>query len=274
MELDVKGFSLDRTLTAGQIFAFFKEKEHWYSFIEKPVALRQAGSKLEIMGAGKNEIKELLGLNDNIEEIKAETDKDDFMDKAIRYSGSLRVVKSGLWPATLGFILSIQSNINLILKRIMAMSQFYGNGGEINGMPIKSFPSFDSIYSKGYEALKRFKLGFRTKFVFSAVEYFYRNEISDKFTKEQISSSLFNIDGVGEKVLDCILLYGLHDLSSFPMDVWISRTLSLYYGRILKNAKNYRDKRKAMTDYFGRYAGYAQLFIYDYSRLNSIRSKI
>ena len=270
----VKDFSLDRTLNSGQIFAFFNEDKKWYSFIDKPVEIRQEGDKLVYSGLSETSVKELLGLNDPIDDIKAEVDKDDFIDKAIHYSGSIRVVKSGIWPATLGFVLSIQSNVNLILRRIKAMSNYYGNEGEINGKVLKSFPSFEAIYEKGYDKLKQFNLGFRTRFVFSAAEYFYKNEISSDFTAEQIKGGLINIYGIGEKVLDCILLYGMHDLSSFPMDVWILRTLSLYYGNILGKAKSYKDKRKAMTDYFGRYAGYAQFFIYDYSRLNLIRSRI
>ncbi|MCL4398180.1 MAG: hypothetical protein M1322_02155 [Candidatus Parvarchaeota archaeon] len=270
----VKDFSLDRTLNSGQIFSFFKEGDYWYSFVDKPSAFRQIGDSLECYGIDKESAKELFGLNDKINEIKAEIDKDDFIDKAIRYSGSLRVVKSGIWPATLGFILSIQSNINLILRRIKTMSNYYGVEGEINGKALKSFPSFEKIYEKGYDKLKQFNLGFRTKFVFSAAEYFYKNEINEGFTEEEIRNALININGIGEKVLDCILLYGMHNLSAFPMDVWILRTLSLYYGSILGKSKSYKDKRKSMTDYFGRYAGYAQMFIFDYSRLNAIRSKI
>lgn len=274
MIFKVKDFSLDRTLNSGQIFSFFKNSGYWYSFVDKPLAFRQSGDSLECIGVDKSHAKDMLGLNDNIDDIKAEIDKDGFIDRAIAYSGSLRVVKSGIWPATLGFILSIQSNVDLILKRIRVMSEFYGREEELNGGVLRSFPSFESIYSKGYEALKQFNLGFRTKFVFSAAKYFYSNEINEDFLKEDISKHLCNIQGIGEKVLDCILLYGLHDLSSFPMDVWILRTLSLYYSDTLGKSKSYKDKRKTMTDYFGRYAGYAQLFIYDYSRLNSIRSKI
>ena len=270
----VNNFSLDRTLNSGQLFTFFKEGENWYSFVDKPLEIRQERDKLIYSGLDETSVKVLLGLNDPIDEIKAEVDKDDFIDKAIRYSGSLRVVKSGIWPATLGFVLSIQSNINLILKRIKAMSDYYGKEDKINGKTLRSFPSFEEIYENGYDTLKQFNLGFRTKFVFSAAEYFYKNEINERFKEEEIRENLININGIGEKVLDCILLYGLHNLSAFPMDVWILRTLSLYYNHTLGNAKSYKDKRKAMTDYFGRYAGYAQMFIYDYSRMNAIRSKI
>ncbi len=271
MIIKTEDFSLERTLTSGQIFSFSRQMDYWYSFVDKPLAIRQDNDEIEFFGASEKEIKELLGLNDNINDIKAEIDKDDFIDKAISYSSSLRVVKSGLWPATLSFILSIQSNIPLILRRIKAMSEFYGQTAEINSVTLNSFPRFDDIYEKGYENLKQFKLGFRTKFVFSAASYFHSHELNENFGIDDLSKHLIQINGIGEKVLDCIKLYGLHDLSAFPMDVWILRTLSIYYGNIISKFKNYKDKRNAIVDYFGRYSGYAQLFMYDYSRINKIR---
>ena len=35
--------------------------------------------------------------------------------------------------------------------------------------------------------------------------------------------------GVGEKIADCVLLFGYHRLSRFPRDVWINRVLEREY---------------------------------------------
>lgn len=272
MEMKVMDFSLDKTLNAGQTFAWEKVGDCWYSFISEPVAIKQLSETvLEIFGSDEAIVRRLLSLDDDIISIKAELDKDDFLDKAIAYSSGLRVINDGLWPATLGFILSIQSNIPLIKRRISNLSKFYGKTGEVNGIKLHSFPSYNDIYNAGMEKLKDFKLGFRTKFVFDAAEYFSMHELSENFDIEELKKHLLDIKGVGEKVLDCILLYGLHDLSSFPMDVWILRVLSKHYGKLIDNAKSYKLKRDAMTKYFGKYAGYAQLYIYNYLRLNKIK---
>ena len=39
------------------------------------------------------------------------------------------------------------------------------------------------------------------------------------------------IDGVGEKVADCIALMGYGNLSAFPTDVWIKRTMEILHNR-------------------------------------------
>ncbi len=271
MKMQVEDFSLDDTLKAGQTFSWQKIGDSWFTFLDRPIKAKQIGNRIEYIGCSEAEIRNRLGLNDDITSIKAELDKDDFLDKAIRYSSGLRVINDHLWPATLSFILSIQSNVPIIQKRISAMSRFYGEAEDFEGVTVYRFPDFMDICNRGIGTLKAFKLGFRTEFVVSAVEGFYKYNIDSSMSIDEIKNRLFDIKGVGEKVLDCVLLYGLHDLAAFPMDVWMLRILSSYYSHIIKDAKDYRSKRDAMTKYFGAYAGYAQLFIYNYSRLNKIR---
>ncbi len=271
MEMQVTDFSLDATLKSGQTFTWKRVGDYWFSFVGKPIRARQIGDKIEYYGCSESEIKIRLGLSDDITSIKIELDKDDFLDKAIQYSGGLRVINDHLWPTTLGFILSIQSNIPLIQRRISAMSEFYGEVKDFGGMKVYNFPSFLEVYDRGISALRDFKLGFRTKFVMSAAENFSKHNINESMPVDDIKERLLGIKGVGEKVLDCILLYGLHDLQAFPMDVWMLRIVKNYYPHIIKDAKSYRAKREMMIRYFGRYSGYAQLFLYNYSRLNGIR---
>ena len=275
MKVKVNDFSLDKTLPSGQTFGWKKVGDSWVSFFDRPIKVTQkTDSSLEFSGSTENMVKDMLGLNDDIERIKSEINKDEFIDQAINYSLGLRIVKDGLWASTLGFILSIQSNIPLITRRIRLMSEYYGEKKDISGIELSQFPKYDKIYERGYDALKKFKLGFRTKFVFSAARYFYSHEINEGMDLEEIKKHLLSIDGVGPKVLDCITLYGLHELSSFPMDVWIQRTIAKYYYKIIGNAKSYKNKNKIMRDYFGQYSGYAQLFMFNYSRMNNSTGSI
>ena len=63
------------------------------------------------------------------------------------------------------------------------------------------------------------------------------------------------IVGVGEKVADCVLLYGLHRTEAFPMDVWMKRAMRTLFP----------DTEPSL---FGEYAGIAQQYIFHYSRMN------
>lgn len=272
MRIKIDGFSLDKTINAGHTFIWQKSNGFYLSYLKSPASVRQfSNGSLEFEGINKNDFMELLGLNDNIKEIDAEIDKDVFIDKAINYSSGIRIVNEGLWPSTLAFILSIQSNVPLIKRRVEALSKVYGEHGEISGSVIYRFPDFNKIYVGGIDKLKKFKLGFRTSFVFAAADYFCNNDLSDNTEFRSLRGKLINIRGVGEKVLDCIMLYGVHDLSAFPMDVWIKRVLLKQYPGLIKNLKSYKKINEAIVAYFGKYAGYAQLYMYNYSRMNKIK---
>ena len=66
---------------------------------------------------------------------------------------------------------------------------------------------------------------------------------------------LMKITGVGIKVADCTLLYGLHRLDCFPLDVWMKRAMSTLFPDV-------------SPEYFGEYAGIAQQYIFHYSRMH------
>ena len=42
-------------------------------------------------------------------------------------------------------------------------------------------------------------------------------------------AELMKINGVGPKVADCVLLYGMHFTEAFPIDVWMRRVMQTYY---------------------------------------------
>jgi N-glycosylase/DNA lyase len=64
-------------------------------------------------------------------------------------------------------------------------------------------------------------------------------------------------------VESCIRLFGMHDLESFPIDVWVKRLMNRFYG--------FEEKDKAGMDrfareHFGKYAGLAQQYLFYYIR--------
>ncbi|MGC8516632.1 MAG: DNA-3-methyladenine glycosylase family protein [Candidatus Acidifodinimicrobium sp.] len=263
MRMNIKDFSLDKTLSAGQTFSWFKSDGKWVRLVGYPIVVTEVDSStLEIEGAGEREVRRLLGLNDNIERINNEINKDDFISEAIKKSTGLRVVEDGVWPSTLSFVLSIQSNINLIKKRIQALSRIYGERIEVNGKEMYTFPSPRGISDRP-GLLSEAKLGFRSKFVLAAAKHFSETNMGGEMGEEEIVKHLLSIHGVGPKVLDCVMLYGLHRLSYFPIDVWIERALKEKYSNLIGSLKSYKKINEKMREYFGEFAGYAQLYIYD-----------
>jgi N-glycosylase/DNA lyase len=72
------------------------------------------------------------------------------------------------------------------------------------------------------------------------------------------------LSGVGKKVADCTLLYSLDFLQAFPMDTWIKKGLKEIYFKGRKVGD--RAMEEFVSDHFGRYAGYAQLYLFHFWR--------
>ena len=46
---------------------------------------------------------------------------------------------------------------------------------------------------------------------------------------DEARKQLMTVKGVGPKVADCVLLFGMHRTEAFPIDVWIKRVMERYY---------------------------------------------
>ncbi|MDR7406589.1 MAG: hypothetical protein QN199_07390, partial [Armatimonadota bacterium] len=81
---------------------------------------------------------------------------------------------------------------------------------------------------------------------------------------EEARRALLDLPGVGEKVADCVLLFGLGHRATFPVDVWVRRAVEeLYFGG---RSRSVRDIRAWALDRFGQLAGLAQQHLYHYAR--------
>ena len=82
-------------------------------------------------------------------------------------------------------------------------------------------------------------------------------ELSDKYSKNKgyIAGDAFNI---GEKVANCICLYGFEEYDAFPIDVWMKRIIK----------EEYEDKGKKLN-IPDKYAGILQQYMFYTKRLEA-----
>ncbi|MGL4483880.1 MAG: DNA-3-methyladenine glycosylase family protein [Anaerovoracaceae bacterium] len=93
-------------------------------------------------------------------------------------------------------------------------------------------------------------------------------EILYKMRDEDIDSDtaykfLLSLPGVGPKVADCILLFGLKKADRFPIDVWVKRLMQKLYGFAEEDTKGMQEFAKRE---FGENAGIAQQYLFHYIR--------
>ena len=83
------------------------------------------------------------------------------------------------------------------------------------------------------------------------------------------------VPGIGNKVADCIMLFSLNKLESFPLDTWMIKILEKYYSKEFKietktiTQKQYESLHEKIVNYFGPYCGYSQQFLFKMERENN-----
>ncbi len=265
-ELRVKDFSLKNTLECGQVFRF-DEIRGWHYLVagDNVLKLRQSGNRLLYNSSRKlpkSYILNLFRLNDQYPLILKEISKDSSMRKAISSSPGIRIMKQDPWECTISYICSAHTSVKGVKKRVNNLAEKFGDRIEFDGMDFYSFPkSLGTV-----EQLRECGLGFRAKNLFRTLQIINSKKLDGLKGRSYSSakSELVKLHGVGDKIADCIMLYSLGFLQAFPVDRWIKRAVQEAYFES-RNVPNSVIAGFGQA-YFGKYAGYAQQFLYNYRR--------
>jgi len=128
------------------------------------------------------------------------------------------------------------------------------------------FPEPNCIHDS--QQLEEVRAGFRTDYLVKTSRCIDRDQLLAlrELTYEEAKKRLMGLTGVGKKIADCVLLYSLDFHEAFPIDTWMKKGLKKFYF----GGREVGEKRMEafVSDHFGRYAGYAQLYLYHYWRSN------
>lgn len=168
--------------------------------------------------------------------------------------GGVHILRQEPWEALCSFIISQNNNIpriRLIISRLCELC-----GEEIPGG--YAFPSADMVAELSEQQLKDIGCGYRAGYLVSVSGVVADGSFSldrlQKLPVDEAREALMSLHGIGPKVADCVMLFGLHRLEAMPRDVWIKRALE----NDLKGTKLGQS----------RYAGVAQQYIFEYIRNN------
>jgi N-glycosylase/DNA lyase len=109
--------------------------------------------------------------------------------------------------------------------------------------------------------------GFRAKYIRSVAQACSESFDLDRLYRkgyEEAKEQLMELDGIGDKVADCILLFGYGKLAAFPIDVWIKRVVEHDYFR--GRRKSVKEIHRFAEERWDGYAGYAQQYLYHSAR--------
>lgn len=203
---------------------------------------------------------------------------DEFVKRAHSFSKTIKILNQDFEIAFFSFILSQNNSLPIIRHRVKKLAERYGKDIVYKGQKYFLFPQSEIIAQAQIADLKECKLGYRAEYVKAGAVHllkhkdFFKNLERVNINKEEeIRNWLMEVKGIGEKVADCILLYGLNFDDVFPMDLWGKRIVSHFYG-LSENAK-YSDIRSWVKSYFKGYAGWAGQYLFEYARTNWVEIK-
>ncbi len=173
---------------------------------------------------------------------------DPYLTRAVDFGYGMRILNQDLWEVIISFIISQQNNIPRIrgiIKRLCA--------------PYKlRFPTPQELAAFSEDDLEKIGLGYRARYVrnmaIAAAEGRFNFDELRKMSYHDAVAYLKKFDGIGDKVANCIALFGLRKLEAFPIDVWIKRILQRQYGGEFD------------IERFPGYAGLVQQYMFYYER--------
>ena len=257
----VKDFHLEHTLFCGQLFRVSRVDDWYYITVRDRIfRVRQSSNQLEFHGVDKEFLSYYFALDEPYSLILKQIAKDQYLSKAIKKYHGLRIVRQDPWECLISFLCSSAANIPKIKLNIEKLSEFFGKKIQLKGFEGYSFPNPGEINHYGRIVLA--KTGFRAQYIKAASDLVSENFLQSlkELPYIEAKKALKQIPGVGDKVADCVLLFSLGFTEAFPIDTWIKKVLQKLY------FKNHEVSSQQLRDfgilYFGRYAGYAQQFLY------------
>jgi N-glycosylase/DNA lyase len=265
--------NLDDTINSGQIFLWRKINKKWHGV---------NGRKILIFGEEINtknrDIHNFFRFNDNFQGIKKELSKDDVVKIAIDKFPGMRILRQNPFQCYISFIMSSNSNIPNIQTRLQKLCRRFGEKKIVGGEEFFLFPEPQKLANASIDNIVKCGLGYRSKYVKEAAIAVNNGIINFKSLKKQnyhdSRDELCQVFGIGKKVADCILLFSLDKLEAVPLDRWVLRILQKYYSKEFEiktksiTEKTYDELHDKIVEHFGKYAGYAQQFLFKNERDN------
>jgi len=191
-------------------------------------------------------------------------ERDFVLREAAAFAPGIRIMNQDPWETLLCFIISANNRIPMIMKVVGNIAERFGEDNVLPGPEILAKAALDGLLAC--------KAGFRAGYIINAAESVLSgNPILDadrEISTDELRRRLMTIKGVGVKVADCVMLFGMGRREVFPVDVWIGRAVRRLYfnGADVPLAQIQAFARER----FGEHAGYANQLLFHYARMNRI----
>ena len=273
---NVCDFDLAQTLECGQCFHFVKLDENDYVLTAKGRVLHvsQQADTVTFYDTEEDEYvnvwKDYFDMDRDYSAVKKKLlENDNKLKDAIESMWGVRILNQDFFETLISFIISQNKQIPHIKKIVADISAKFGTyKGTYGGADMYTFPTLEQLTNASEEDFKELKTGFRAPYIMDAIRRNMAGQFNEKELKNMDYDScikeLMTIKGVGEKVANCVSLFGLGKKEAFPVDVWIKRIMETMY---FDGEDTHKDKIAAFAkEQFGDLGGFAQQYLFYYGK--------
>ena len=283
-------FNLDLTLTMGQTFRWRPFGDGWFSGVMGPhmFHVRQIDEGIEYEAASLPGYSDDLGeclsryfrLDDNIDAIYASIAHDPRMVTIMREFPGLRLLRQDPWECLVSQICVARTSIGHTIGMVSNIANNFGSAIELADEVRYTFPTAEQLMADRKGALAKLQAmpkgqDHASDIVAAAQWVCDAGPDWDALRRQPydgVNQRLLQCPGVDARIADCVALFALDRLESFPVDIWVWLAISGICPELGSQERADPDKwelaavAKRARSEFGEHAGYASQYLFHWRR--------
>jgi len=189
---------------------------------------------------------------------------DPHLARSIGAFPGLTILRQPFGETLLGFLCSATKQIIQIKQMVALLATRHGS---LLVPGIHRLPTWAELAAVPEAELRACLLGFRARYIHQTAQFLAARpdwlEETETLPYPAAKARLCELPGVGEKVADCVLLFGAGRLEAFPVDTWIIKAMERRYGLDGWTPAQIAHFGRV---HFGAQAGLAQQYLFAYER--------
>ena len=259
----VEYFSVKDTLECGQVFRYYDLGEGYYGVFsgDKYAQLSTADGIVSVQTNHADYFADYFALDEDYGEKVARISAiSPLMAQAAQCGKGIRILRQQPTETLYSFMISANNNI----KRIQQIVERLCEGAGTLTAYGAAFPTAEQLASKDEAFFASLGAGYRDKFLYQAAQTVAEDDIAalKNVDTETAKKRLLQIKGVGPKVADCILLFGLQHGDVFPVDTWLKKVYHNYFDNGLPENRI----SGYFCSIFGQDSGLCQQYLFYFQR--------
>ncbi len=266
-EIDLRLCLID----SAQCFAWKETEKGFLSVLNgAPVRIWREADGVHAEGVGTAFLRHYLDLERDYAAVAREYAHIPAAQKAISLYPGLRVLNQDPWEALVSFILSANNNVERIRRLVAALCEKLGSVYELDGERLYGFPAPEVLAACDEAQLRALGVGYRAPYLIETAR-----AVANGFPICELAAmdydaahkALATLKGVGDKVADCVLLFGCGHTSAFPVDVWVEKLMKRWFGVCNCSRKQMMCLAR---ERLGVHAGLLQQFLFHAARMGDM----